>query len=194
MGRGRGGGGSYVGFFFGGWVGGWGRGEFVVGEGGGDVGAEVVRARKPGVGAQDEAVAGEQKGGGDGADGGGAAKGGDDGGIGLPNGEGGVEGDGFGGELVVGAVIHHRAEHGEAVAGEIVLQGVPVRDGLGDACAIGAQEDDELHLLGVVGGGDGSGKFREQVLHLEIIHGWNRRGCFNGRGFASASGEQKRGA
>ena len=137
-----------------------------------DVFAEAGEGFEAGVSAQEGAIAGEEEGGGDGADGGRTAEGLDEAGVGgEPDGEVGVERDDFGGDLGDGAVVHDDADEHEAAAGEILLEPVPVGDGTAAGGIVGPEEEDELDLAGVVGGLDFAGEFGGEVFQDEVGDG-----------------------
>ena len=158
-----------------------------------DVVAQGSEGFVAGIGAGEGAVAGEQERGGDGADGGGAAEGRDEPGVGRQaDGEFGAEGRGFGGELGDGPVVDHDADEDEAAVVEFLLQAVPAGDGAAAGGIVGAEEDHELDLAGVLGGFDFAGEFGGEVFQDEIGNG--RRGAeIDGRRFllAAAGGQEQ---
>ena len=178
------------GVVLGGDVFGLGAGKFPAVEGGADIGAVAVQGLVAGVGAQAGAVAGEEEGGGDGADGGGAAEGGDNGLGGKADGEGRAESDSFGGDHVRGAVVHDGADEDEPAVGEFLLKTVPVLDGAAAGGIVGAEEQHELDLAGVLAGADFARKLRQQVFQREIADGRNGDGR-GGGGLLAAAGRKE---
>ena len=166
-----------------------GEGEAVEGEV--EVLADGGEGDEAGVGAGDFAVAAEEEGGGDGVDGGGGAEGGGDEIVGAADGELGAEGGDFRGEEVVGAGIGNEADENEAAGGKVAEEGVPFGDGGAAGGIVGAEEEEELDLVLVLGGADGGGEFAGEVGQDEVVDGWGR-----GRGgviLAGAGGEEEEG-
>jgi len=94
--------------------------------------------------------------------------------------------------LVGGARIDDGADDDEAALGEILLEGVPVGDGAAAGGIVGAEEEDELDLAGVVGGFDFAGEFGGEVFQDEVGDGRGGAEIDGGGLFlAAAGGRQK---